>query len=123
MFYHTKQKPLQDVIERSEGVLAMVTGRGRRENQGTIKTKDVTNELKDAGFTARQAKTGSYVIWRHETLPGHNIILEKKAYLPLSAAIQIRQAIQKVKAKSSSQVVLDVIDIDKISLRQITNQA
>jgi tRNA U34 5-carboxymethylaminomethyl modifying enzyme MnmG/GidA len=109
-----------DIIELSDEELATVTGRGHNRNgkDKTIKTKDLANDLLNAGFNARPAKTGSHVVWTHETLPGQNIILQKKDRMTLEVAVKVRKTIQAVQEKtagqSSSQVLSNAIDIDTI---------
>jgi predicted RNA binding protein YcfA (HicA-like mRNA interferase family) len=107
------------VIELCDEELALVTGRaGKKSTDKTIKTKDLVNELKGAGFSARNVKTGSHVIWTHEAIPGYNVTLQQKSYTGIDVASHIRKTIQEVKEKtagqSSSQGVPDVIDIDQI---------
>lgn len=109
----------QDILELPDEELAMVTGRGGgSRNQGTIKTKDLAKDLKDAGFTARPAKSGSHVIWTHDALPGHNVTLQSQDRAAFGAVIAVRDAIKQVKAKSpgqsSGQSSAQDIDIDQI---------
>jgi predicted RNA binding protein YcfA (HicA-like mRNA interferase family) len=117
MFQDAKQKPLQDVSELSNEQLTMVTGSGKKKNPGSIKSKDLSRQLDNAGFTPRPAKTGSHVYWAHASLPGQVIALDKKGSEGASrnGIADVRRAIQQVQqVGSSSQAEDGVIDIDKI---------